>query len=310
MKLQGSKLKIQSRWFAPIVGALGGLVYIFIDEHFTKEIFGITTPALIVFVHNLVDFVLPVLFGILIGLAVNAAKKQTALNQKLSIQNTKLQRDLLVNTLTSLFLHEIRNPVHNIAAALEDNTSALPPEIGEIIQRNLKRLTLTTEQYRKWGSHFERIDPKEKTELQGWLQEFIENKVRSKLRELNIEYLQEVEPLRIHMHPCFLEQSFTTLFSNACEALAKENGERKLRLTAWLQAPLYQRAEIKIINKGLGFRNEVLELQGRTPIESKTGWGLGLTLLRKALEQVDGEIFLSNVDGHAEVTLLIPGEAQ
>ena len=304
------KAKSQSQWFAPVMGAIGGAVYIFIDERFAKGFLGITAPGVIGFIHNVVDFVLPVLFGILIGVAINAANKQALSNQKLSIQNTKLQRDLLVNTLTSLFLHEIRNPIHNIAAALEDSRTALPVDIDEMIQRNLKRLTQTTEQYRKWGSHFESIDPKEKTELRPWLKEFTENKARSKLRELNIEYTQDADSLLVHMHPVLLEQAFTTLFSNACEALSKEKGERKLLLTAHRQPPHHEKVEIKLTNRGPAFRDEVLEIQGRTPIESKTGWGLGLTLLRRALEQVEGEIFLSNVEGHAEVTLIIPGEAR
>lgn len=308
--MKPSKPKIPAQWLPPILGTIGGIIYIFIDERFTKGWFGITAPSLVAFIHDLIDFAFPLLFGASIGLAINAAKKHKALSQKLSLQNAKLQRDLLVNTLTSLFLHEIRNPIHNIAAALGDSRAALPEIISERVQRNLKRLTQTTEQYRKWGSHFESIDPKEKTELRTWLKEFIENKARAKLRELRIGYVQNVPALKIYMHPVLLEQSFTTLFSNACEALAKEKGDRKLQLTAHLQANDHQKIEIKIMNNGTGFPMNVLETQGRAPIESKNGWGLGLALLRKALEQVEGEIFLSNTDNGAEVTLVIPGEIQ
>ena len=297
-------------WLFPILGAVGGILYAVIDEQLIKEVFGISTPSFVVFAHNIVDFVLPVFFGILVGLAINVIRRQAAMNQKLSIQNTKLQRDLLVKTLTSLFFHEIRNPIHNIAAALDDNRVTLPEEISEMINRNFKRLEETTAHYRKWGSSFDRIDPKEKTELRPWLKEFIENKVRSRMRELEIEYTQEVDPLRINMHPVLLDQTFTTLFSNACEALTKKTGERRLRLIARLRAPDYQNVEIKLINQGPGFSNEVLERQAHSPIESTTGLGIGLTLLRTVLEQVEGEIFLSNFIDHAEVTLVLLGETE
>ena len=292
----------------PFLGGVGGIIYGLVDN-FTDPLFSVSTRRIIIFAHDIVDFVLPVVVGIIIGLAVNLVRRQTRMNQELSTQNTKLQRDLLVNTLTSLFLHEIRNPIHNITAALDDSRVTLPQEIGEMINRNLKRLEETTGQYRKWGSSFDKIDPKEKTEFQPWLNDFIENKVRSRLRELDIEYTQEVDPVKINIHPVLLDQSFTTLFSNACEALAKEPERKYLRLISRLQAPDYQKVEIKLINRGRGFSDEVLGKQGHSPIESKTGLGIGLTLLRNILEQIDGEVILSNFIGHAEVTLVIPGEA-
>ncbi len=293
----------------PFLGGVGGIIYGLVDN-FTDPLFSVSTRRIIIFAHDIVDFVLPVVVGIIIGLAVNLVRRQTRMNQELSTQNTKLQRDLLVNTLTSLFLHEIRNPIHNIAAALDDNRVTLPEEVDEMVTRNLKSLEQITAQYRQSGSLFDRIDPKEKTELRPWLKDFVENKVRSKLRELHIDYTQEIDPVKVGMHPVLLDQSFTTVFSNACEALAKEPGKRQLRLISRLQAPHYKKVEIKLINQGQGFKEEVLERQGRSPVESKTGLGVGLTLLRKILEQVEGEIILSNFIGHADVTLVIPGESE
>ncbi len=299
-----------SQWFPPILGGICGVIYALVDEQLIKVLFGISTPSLIVIAHDIVDFVLPVILGILIGLGINVMRRQALLNQKLSIQNTKFQRDLLVNTLTSLFLHEIRNPIHNIAAALDDNRVVLPEELSEIINRNLKRLEQITTQYQKWGSVFDKIDPKEQTELRPWLEDFIDNKVLSKLHELDIDFTQEIDAVRVRMHPILLDQSFATLFSNACEALAKQSGQRQLLLISRLQAPHYKKVEIKLINRGEGFKAEILENQGKAPIESKTGLGIGLTLLRKVLEQVEGEMLLSNFTDHAEVTLVIPGESE
>lgn len=297
-----------------MIGGVGGILYSVVDAELLKAAFGIVTPTSVIVAHDIVDFLIPALLGILIGLAFNVLKKQKLMNQKLSIKNAKLQRDLLINTLTSLFLHEIRNPIHNITAALEDSRVVLPQEIGEMISRNLKRLNDSTAQYRKWGSLFEKIDPKEKTELKPWLDDFIVNKVRARLRELNIEYVQEADPVYVYAHPVLLDQSFTTLFSNASEALSKESGPRHLRLVCRLEAAhedkhAPRKVEIKLINKGSGFKQEVLEKQAQSPIESKTGLGVGLTLLRRVLEQIEGEIHLSNFVGHAEVRMTIPGES-
>ena len=184
-----------STWIAPGLGALGGFLYATIDEQLLQAWFGVTTPQAIVIAHDFVDFVLPVFFGILVGFAVNTIQKQARTNYNLSIRNEKLQKDLLVNTLTSLFLHEIRNPLHNIAAALDDDRIQLPKETEVILKRNLTRLDQSTLQYRKWSSLFNKIHPKEKTELRSWLSEFIENKVRSQLIELEIKYSLAIPPI-------------------------------------------------------------------------------------------------------------------
>ncbi len=295
-------------WLPPILGAIGGVIYATVDEELVNQLFHVATPRVVIFAHDVVDFVLPVVFGIMVGLAINVLRRQKALNQSLSLQNSKLQRDLLVNTLISLFLHEIRNPIHNVAAALDDTRIILPSETGEIINRNLKRLEEITVQYRKWGSSFELINPKEKTELQPWLKDFIENKVGSRLDELDIDFSEKTDSVWINMHPLLLDQSFTTLFTNACDALAKEPKDRKLRLVVHLQPPHYKKVAIQLINHGRGFSKETLKSQGHSPSESTTGLGVGLTLLRKVLDQVDGELSLANFEGYAEVALLIPGE--
>lgn len=306
-----SLIKEKSRqWLPPILGAIGGIIYAIVDEQLVNQLFHISTPSVIVFAHDVVDFVLPIVFGMMVGFAINVLRRQKTLNQRLSLQNSKLQRDLLVNTLISLFLHEIRNPIHNVAAALDDNRIILPDESSVIINRNLKRLEEITAQYRKWGSSFELINPKEKVALQPWLKDFIENKVGSRLDELNIDFIEDVDSVLVDMHPLLLDQSFTTLFTNACDALAKEPKERKLRLVAHLQSPDYKKVAIQLINQGQGFNEETLKSQGHSPSESKTGLGVGLTLLRKVLDQVEGELALANFNGNAEVTLLIPGEAK
>lgn len=303
-------LRSWNLWLAPVLGGIGGIIYATVDEELIKKLFGVATPASIVFAHDIVDFVLPVIFGVMIGLAINTIRKQARLNRKLSIQNEKLERDLLVNTLTSLFLHEIRNPVHNIAAALDDESIKLPPETDDILKRNLKRLEETTIHYRKWGSLFNKIDPYETTDFRTWLKEFLENKVLLRFKELDIKYSLEIDPVKVKMHPVLLDQCFTVLISNACEALSLEFHNRELKLVASLMAPSYKNVEIKLINRGAGFPSEALEKQGHATIESKTGMGIGLTLLRKILEIVNGEMILSNFIDHAEVSLIIPGDTE
>jgi len=305
--LIGRKKNFLSPFWAPLLGGLIGVLYSILDEETVKQWLGVKTPGIVVFYHNVLDWFLPVILGILIGLGINVMRKQVRLNKALSLQNVQFQRDLLVTTLISQFLHEIRNPIHNLSAALEEGQSVLPPEQNQIIQRNLERFEEISSQYKGWDSIFNHIDPRESFLLQPWLEVFIADKIQAKFREINVHFSQEIEAVKIKMHPILLEQSLVTLFSNAFEELSRMQGPRGLRLSVhWLSTD--KKIELKIANTSRGFSAEVLREQGRRPVASRNGTGLGLLLLRKIVEQVEGEMILANKQERAEIRLLIPGE--
>ncbi len=292
----------------PIIGALLGIIYAVLDAQTLNLIIKKSPPQFINLLHDVIDFVLPVVLGILVGFGVNVLRKQTRLNKALSIEKAQLQRDVLVNNLTSLFLHEIRNPIHNVAAALEDSKQFLPPQLNDMVDRNLKRFEQITTQYKRWGSYFNEINLHESVELRPWLTDFVEDKVQTWLKELDIEYREDVGAIRVDIHPILLEQLFITIFSNACNELAQVPESRYLTLIAESKETTLKQINIKLINRSLnGFPADVLEKQGRSSVESRHGLGLGLTLLKRIIEQVGGELHLSNREGYAETTLTLPG---
>ena len=295
----------------PSVGLAIGIFYAVLDEKITGKLIQHKTLHYIQYLnaaHDVIDIVLPIILGLLVGIGFNMFVKQRRLNRELSLQNTQFQRNLLINNLISLFLHEIRNPMHNITAVLEDSKAALPAQTQEIIDRNLKRFGEITAQYKRWSSLFDVIHARKETDLGPWMETFLSDKVWERLRFLNIHYSQEIEPLKIQMHPILLDQMFSTLFSNACDELEGHEGVREIQLTARLSPSVNEQIEIKVRNTTLhGFPSEVLEKQGCSPVVSRKGLGLGLTLLRNIMEHVGGEIKLSNREGVAEVTLEIPG---
>ena len=295
---------------APLVGAIVGILYGLFDETAYQNLLGHYPPKAVTVFWEFTDIFLPAVVGILVGCGINILRRQNRLNKQLSMQNTQLERDILITTLISEFLHEIRNPIHNLTAALEDNQQNLSKEQREIIQRNLQRFEKITTQYKKWNSIFDSINPRETVELRPWLGNFVDDKIRTRLQELNIHYSQDIEPVKIHMHPALLEQSFITLFGNALEALNSAAGKRTLSLSA---KNTHQEGKckvmIKMTNSGILFPEEVLKVQGRSPVTSRTGTGFGLLLLRKMIEQTHGDMALANEDEKAVVTLYIPGEA-
>jgi C4-dicarboxylate-specific signal transduction histidine kinase len=66
--------------------------------------------------------------------------------------------------------------------------------------------------------------------------------------------------------------------------------------------------EAELRNSGARYPEAVLSVQANEPIHSTSGLGLGLVLVRRALEQVGGTIRLANQEDQACTTLWIPGQ--
>ena len=291
------------RSFHLLLGALAGSLYFVLDEIMdrTKEI-----PSVLNFTltfKTIVDFFLPVIFGVILSETIYLLRQKERLNREISLQNVQYRRDILITTLISEFLHEIRNPIHNLKAALEDN------ENNEVVKDSLERFDEITRHFKRWASAFDWMDPYEEVRLRPWLENFMEDKMKWKWRDLNIEYKCDAEALSVKMHPLLLEQSLVILLTNACEALSHKRSPKKLSVSARLAATNQKNEiELKISDNGGGFPAQILKQQAYAPAESQQGTGLGLLLLRKMVEQVSGELYLENEQDCAVITLRLPGK--
>lgn len=296
-------------WFWPLLGGALGLLYGVVDWVILDQQ-GRGTPELLKLGEELVDLILPVLAGLAGGFGVNLLLYQTRANAQLSLENSQLQRHILTSTLISQLLHDIRNPIHNLAAAIESGASQLPEEERQIVRRNLERLEHIVAQYSRWGALQDALDPTEPVALHPWLQTFVHEKLRPLLRSLNAQCVLQIDPVRICMHPILLEQVFTTLCANAYEAMAHTHGLQRLTIAAHQSTEDPTRILLRLANTGSPFPQDVLTEQGRKPVASRQGLGLGLVLVRKMLEQAGGDVRLSNEDCQAVVTILLPGQPE
>ena len=222
-------------------------------------------------------------------------------------ENVKLQRHLLTQTLSAHILHEIRTPLHNLAAVLEDRELRLTPEDVSTLQRNLSRLQTVTAQLSRWTTYDDDLDLRAPVLFDPWLSEFVLNKVQPQMQDMNIHFKQRIDPVVLQMHPLLLEQCLVPLFHNALEAVSRGNGLRSICFTATSGSDQEGYVEVQIRNDGELYPDIVLATQGKEPIDSQHGLGLGLVLTRRSLELVGGTLQLSNKDGQAHATLWIPG---
>lgn len=307
VEMKNAVLRKRRWWVWPLLGGAMGLLYGVVDWVILDQQGG-QTPELLKLSEELIDVILPVLVGLAGGFGVNFLLHQTRVNTQLSLDNAQLQRHVLTSTLISQLLHDIRNPIHNLAAAIEDGSCQLPEEDRQIVRRNLERLEAIVAQYSRWGALQETLDPAEPVALQPWLQAFVREKIRPLLRSVNAQCLLQVDPFHVSIHPILLEQIFVTMCANAYEAMARAEGPQQLSITA-RQSPEHPTCILlRLANTGSAFPPEVLAGQGRKPVASRQGLGLGLVLARKMLEQVGGDLRLSNEAGEAVVTIALPGQ--
>ena len=297
----------RGRWLYPLIGGIFGLLYVILDEgvldHLSSE-----SSWLIAVSHEFLDAVLPVLLGVSLGVGAYLLRRQKQLGDKLSLKNEALQNDLLLHTLISQMLHEIRNPVHTILAALENPDTLTAAEQKELIVRNLGRFNELRKVYEEKESLFDRVNAREPLRLDLWLPDLLEDKVHSRLKETGVAFSKKIGAAEVRVHPLLLEQVLLALFSNAVEAAAAAPpGERWIGLEA-AAADRPDTVEIRLSNSGALFPREALDAQGGQPVKSAKGHGLGLLLAGKLLEQAGGSLRLENREGKAMVRIWMPGK--
>lgn len=293
------------QWRAVIIGLLLGLAYGYIGQQIDFE--AAHAPKLFIWLSDFVSVILEGILGAAAGLAYNYVWKQQRLNRQLSTENAKLQRSVFTQALSAHILHEIRTPLHNTTAVLESEQGSLLPEDVAILKRNVDRLQAVTNQLSRWTVFDSEIDLREPTLLSRWLDEFITDKVRPRLHRANIHLESHLDPVVVQMHPSLLEQCCTTLLNNAMEATTRGHKPYVMRITATASVEHPGYVEVRLENTGERYPEAVLATQGREPVTSQHGLGLGLVLARRSLELVGGSIELANLEGQARTTCWIPG---
>ncbi|MCG3176703.1 MAG: hypothetical protein MOGMAGMI_01662 [Candidatus Omnitrophica bacterium] len=298
-------------WLYASAGTAVGLVYAGVSLILDSGLLDNTSRhVLIGWIHEFVDTVLPVVSGATAGLGLYYYRRQRLLNRRLSSRNDRLKQDLLFHALISQILHEIQNPVHNLSAVLESHPGDLDTAGREMLRRNLDKLKELRSRYGRVGPLLESLDPEEPVRWKAWFEAFYEDKFAPQVRESGLSVVRDLDDASVGMHPMLLEQVFQTLLSNALEAVERRPSgvtaalHLSSRLTSGPSGPMELTVEIR--NPG-PYPAEVLEAQGRRPVESRSGLGLGLLLARTILEQAGGDLKLSNRSGEALTEVILPG---
>lgn len=241
-------------------------------------------------------------------------KKLLRFNNQLRDRHDKSRRALIVSQLSSLFAHELSQPLSGILLYLRSLKRLLKQnklqegQINEALEQATERakkaheLVQLVRSYAKSDlKHFERMDPVEV------LVSVLENLKKSgELDGIEIRLnTSSSKKAEIEGHRLELEIVFSNILNNSLKAIkAIQKPEIRISVTQDLKG----HCVISFSDNGPGVSERALEdLRMTTPLTSSTGLGLGLTIAKGIVEEHRGKILFSlSQSGSLIVEVILP----
>jgi two-component system sporulation sensor kinase B len=222
---------------------------------------------------------------------------------RLEMQNSEKLR--VISELTSVFAHEIRNPMQVTRGFLQLlNEPDLPDKKKEYIQLSIEELDRSNEIINDFLSFGKpSINNKERFEVGAQLQRVV-NIVQGYTINQNVEIKTDIQDnCWIFANPQKLNQCLINILKNAIESMPSGG-------TVWITCTSTDDGNIKIIIKdhGIGMTKEQIDRLG-TPFYSlkESGTGLGMLVSYQIIRSFNGKIQVNSEKGlGTEFIVLIP----
>lgn len=216
----------------------------------------------------------------------------------------RAERLAAIGEMAAMLAHEIRNPLASIRAAcsslLEEATDDDVQERLELVIQEVDRLVAIVGQQLDHARH--RPEPSEPTDVA----DLITNTAKLLAYQLPAEIrirLALASALQANLPPEGLRRSLLNLVLNAKHAIEPNPGE----IVIGAEADATE-MRITVADNGPGFPAALLEQGARRFVTTRTGGtGLGLSMIRRYVEQLSGRLLIENgAEGGARVTMVLP----
>lgn len=230
--------------------------------------------------------------------------------EAIRIRTQQLEQRALLGEVTSVFAHEVRNPINNIYTGLQVLSATLPsddPNQEHLtrLQQDCVRLNNLMESVLNFSRNtqykFEPVDLKE------FLQRILD-RWRPRFGKVNVEaqlFVQDGTP-KAYADPRSLEQVFTNLISNAVDAMSKSGGHLTLQVSPKVNSIGRTEVVVAVLDDGPGIPDEIRERIFEPFVTTKPhGTGLGLAITKRIVTAHHGSIQVNSFPGGTvfEVTL-------
>jgi PAS domain S-box-containing protein len=218
----------------------------------------------------------------------------------------KLGRLTSIGQLTSVFAHDIKNPLHVILSTSELLLSAenLDENIKtsvSLMERNAKRASKIVKTLLDFSrSGMCQLRPYSINEVVESCLELIE----SPLKTMNVEIKKELEKIpNVFLDPNYLNSVVYNLITNAIESMSEDGGKISVKSTYDKEA---NEVRLAITDTGKGIDANVLSNIFRPFFTTKEkGTGLGLYLARQIMNEHSGKILIESKSGKGTTVTLI-----
>ena len=224
----------------------------------------------------------------------------------IELRNQQLEQRALLGEVTSIFAHEVRNPVNNISMGLQLMAANLSPEdpqqeLVARMQTDAQRLTRLMESVLSFSRGSDgKAKPLDLTVLlenllSRWKPRFVRQHVETRL-------LRPAETPLIEGHAAALEQVFNNLFSNALRAM-EDGGTLTIRITPRGTRSPKPLLQVDVSDTGVGIPPEIQKriFAPFFTTDQKSGTGLGLAITQRIITSHRGTIQVESYPGSGTV---------
>lgn len=211
----------------------------------------------------------------------------------------KLGRLTSIGQLTSMFAHDIKNPLHVILSTSElmRAQEGQPEQVrsgAELIERNARRASKIVKTLLDFSrSGMCRLEPYSVQAAADYALELIDSSLKA--AKVGVEK-EALEAPKVFLDPHYMHSVIYNILNNSAQALAgRQDGVIKVS-TGWLAAE--KEVYLTISDNGPGLEPSMLENLFQPFFTTKeNGTGLGLYLARQIMEEHGGRILVTSPDG-------------
>jgi signal transduction histidine kinase len=286
------------------IGLLAGALYVAFDIVSEGRISAGTLRGAWASVHNVVDHLLPVLAGALLGVAAHYARIRSCLAEaevaasraeQLRVRLHKVERDQAVWVLAAAVLHELNNPLHAIGLALDeldvlqDDRAERAGLIARIRAQSDRALTKLRTLRSMRGMGEPDIGPVSLPDVLHTLAFDLGSLAQSEGISVKIECDR---PVRANADPDYLRTIVENLVDNSLHAL-REGGGTVVTLSIDTDG---DRAILRVHDDG---PRSALDESVFEPLQTskQRGLGLGLAISRALARAMRGDLVLDRQNG-------------
>ncbi len=233
-------------------------------------------------------------------------------NEQVRVRTQQLEQRALLGEVTSIFAHEVRNPINNISVGLQvlaDNLAENPVQL-DLVNRALNdcsRLTALMNsvlQFSKATEYkMEAIDIKVLIQrlLERWRPRFANASIQS--------YIQSsIKSPKVTGDARTLEQVFTNLISNSVNAMRDKGGILAIKIDPQTEPEDPPQMLITVTDNGPGIPEDIRDhiFEPFVTSKSQQGTGLGLAITRGIVNAHHGSIHVDSFPGGTIFTIKLP----